>query len=140
MKLVKRLYELKQAGRLWNKLLDKTLADIGYKQSLTDSCVYFKTSSEGTAIVVTYVDDLLTTATNESLPDDFGDAMKSLELKRLGAAEHFLGMRIRYSEDAGYAIYQEQPIVEILQNMECNQLKQCVRRLWTSRRVEAHVR
>ena len=78
MKLVKSLYGLKKAGRLWNKLFDKTLADIGFKQLVTDSCVYFKTSSEGTAIVGTSVDDLLATATNEKLLDDFGDAMKSL--------------------------------------------------------------
>ena len=82
LKLVKSLYWLKQAGRLWNKRLDKTLADIGYKQSVTDSCVYFNTSSKGTEIVGTYVDDPLATATNEKMLDDFGDAMKSLELKR----------------------------------------------------------
>lgn len=51
LKLVKSLYGLKQAVRLREKLLDKTLADIGFKQSVTDSCVYSKTSSEGTAIV-----------------------------------------------------------------------------------------
>ena len=51
LKLVESLYGQKQAGRLFNKLLDKTLADIEYKQSFTDSCVYFNTSSKSTATV-----------------------------------------------------------------------------------------
>ena len=40
--------------------------------------------------------------------------MKSLKFKCLGAAEHFLGMRISYTDDAGYAIDQEQSIVKLL--------------------------
>lgn len=49
------------------------------------------------------MDDLLATATNEKLLNDFSEAIKLLQLKRLEAAEHFLGMRISYTDDAGYA-------------------------------------
>ena len=35
--LVKSLYELNQAGRLWNQLLHQTLLQAGFTQSVTDA-------------------------------------------------------------------------------------------------------
>jgi hypothetical protein len=114
LRLVKSLYGLKQAGRLWNKLLHETLTKIGFVQSVTDACVYCKTTHEGTVVVGTYVDDLLATATHERLLDEFGRDMAVLELKDLGPVENFLGMRIHYDEESGYSIDQEQTINELL--------------------------
>ena len=102
LRLIKSLYGLKQAGRLWNQLLDQTLNDAGFSQSATDACVYVKTTAEGTTVVGVYVDDLLATATSDELLDDFGEAMQSLELKCLGSVENFLGMRIGYDDLHGY--------------------------------------
>ncbi|KAE8895633.1 hypothetical protein PF005_g192 [Phytophthora fragariae] len=61
------LYGLKQAGRLWRKLLHKTLLGFGFSQCLTDSCVYVKIDEDGITVVGTWVDDLLVTATLESM-------------------------------------------------------------------------
>uniref|UniRef100_A0AAV1U6M1 Reverse transcriptase Ty1/copia-type domain-containing protein n=1 Tax=Peronospora matthiolae TaxID=2874970 RepID=A0AAV1U6M1_9STRA len=85
LRLIKSHYGLKQAGR--------------YSESKN---------------VRTCVDDFLAAATSEKLLDDFGIAKKSLELKCLGSAKHFLGMRISYTANAKYAIDQEQTIVELL--------------------------
>ena len=41
LKLKKNLYGQKQAGRVWNKHLGTKLASIGFKQSLTDKCVFY---------------------------------------------------------------------------------------------------
>uniref|UniRef100_A0AAV1TKB8 Reverse transcriptase Ty1/copia-type domain-containing protein n=1 Tax=Peronospora matthiolae TaxID=2874970 RepID=A0AAV1TKB8_9STRA len=101
LRLIKSLYGLKQTSRLWNQLLHKTLADIGDEQSMNHSYVYFKTNNEGTVILGTYGDDLLAAATSDKLLDDFSTTMKSLELKCLGPAKHFLGMWISYIADAG---------------------------------------
>ncbi|GMF44370.1 unnamed protein product [Phytophthora fragariaefolia] len=50
-------------------------------------------TEEGTTVVGTYVDDLLATATQDKLLDDFHRDMQSLELKCLGELENCLGMR-----------------------------------------------
>ena len=50
MRLVKSLYRLKQADRLWNKLLHETLLEIRSVQSVEDACVYYKYNEDGTIV------------------------------------------------------------------------------------------
>uniref|UniRef100_A0AAV1UJ88 Reverse transcriptase Ty1/copia-type domain-containing protein n=1 Tax=Peronospora matthiolae TaxID=2874970 RepID=A0AAV1UJ88_9STRA len=107
LRLIKSLYGLKQAGRLWNQLLDQTLNDAVFSQSVTEACVYVKTTAEGTTVVRVYVDDLLATATSDELLDAFGAAIQILELKCLGSVKNFLGMRIGYDDLHGYNVDQE---------------------------------
>jgi hypothetical protein len=42
VKLLKSLYGLKQAGELWNRLLNKQFCDLGYHRLAHDQCVYIK--------------------------------------------------------------------------------------------------
>ena len=49
--LKKSLYVLKQAGRLWGKLLDSKLRESGYQQCTTDMCLYFKYKGEMCTVV-----------------------------------------------------------------------------------------
>jgi hypothetical protein len=42
LKLRKNIYGTKQAGRVWNKHLDKGLTKLGYVASKIDPCVYYK--------------------------------------------------------------------------------------------------
>ena len=58
--LKKSLYVLKQAGRLWGKLLDSKLRQGRFQQFTTDMCLYYKYKGE---ICGVYVDDLLITGT-----------------------------------------------------------------------------
>ena len=112
--LERSLYGLKQAGRLWYHLLHATLTNIEYVQRITDTCLYFKSDSDGTARIGTYVDDLLVTGVSGQRVDDFFSQMTCLELKELGLAEKFLGMRVHYDSTSGYKIDQESTILELL--------------------------
>jgi hypothetical protein len=69
--LKKSLYDLKQAGRMWNKKLDKFLKDNGFKASVTDRCLYYKHGDNGLTIVGVYVDDLLVTGTTQDAAMSF---------------------------------------------------------------------
>lgn len=42
LEMKKSLFGLKQAGRLWSKLLHKKLTEIGLEQCLFDMCVYVR--------------------------------------------------------------------------------------------------
>jgi hypothetical protein len=45
LKLKKNIYGTKQAGRVWNKHLNKGLTKLGYVPSIIDPCVYYKGKS-----------------------------------------------------------------------------------------------
>jgi hypothetical protein len=113
--LLKGLYGLKQSGRLWNQLLDKTLLEAGYQRSLTDSCVYFKRDGENIVLIGVYVDDLLITATSDEVLEAAIQKLNVLDVKNLGPASKFLGMRVSQLNESGVALDQEQMIEEMLE-------------------------
>jgi hypothetical protein len=67
VKLLKSLYGLKQAGELWNKLINKQFCDLGFTRSAHDKCVYIKRnhSNKTVTIIVVYVDDILFTGNDQ---------------------------------------------------------------------------
>ncbi len=60
-KLNKSLYGLKQAPFLWNATVNEILINLGYTQSVSDPCVYFKyiTGVALPIIISVYVDDVM---------------------------------------------------------------------------------
>ena len=64
--LKKSLYRLKQAGRLWSKLLHSKLTELKFNQCTTDICIYVNRTDASVTVVGVFVDDLLVNGT----PDD----------------------------------------------------------------------
>ena len=64
-KLKKSLYGLKQSGRNWNSMLDEYFVEQGFKQSLTDTCVYTKHVDQSMCVVLVWVDDILVAANTD---------------------------------------------------------------------------
>jgi hypothetical protein len=106
LKLMKNLYGLKQAGRLWNQMLDEKLRALKYKQSSVDMCLYYRTDKTTVILVGIYVDDLLVTSNNLKLVDEFFEQMKAFDVKDLGKAEKFLGIKIESETAIGYSMSQ----------------------------------
>jgi hypothetical protein len=93
LKLMKNLYGLEQPGRLWHQMLDEKLRALKYNQSSVDMCLYYRTTKTTVILVSIYVDDLLVTSNNAKLIDEFFEEMKAFDVKDLGEAEKFLGIR-----------------------------------------------
>ncbi|POM64597.1 Hypothetical protein PHPALM_19845 [Phytophthora palmivora] len=85
LELKKALYGLKQVGRLWSKLLQQKLVNVGFEQNLTDIWVYYSPWQGVLIVVGVYVDAVLVTGTEQNALD--------LPVKDLGVASKFLGMR-----------------------------------------------
>jgi hypothetical protein len=58
--LLRVLYSLKQAPRLWQNTLHKALKSLDFEPLIIDSCVYI--NKETKILVVTYIDDFLVLA------------------------------------------------------------------------------
>ena len=95
-KLKKSLYGLKQSPRLWYQKFDAFMKTQGYARSNEDACLYTKTCSDGSSIMlILYVDDMLIVGKNKDELSLFKKNLsQTFDMKDLGDARHILGMRI----------------------------------------------
>jgi len=62
LKLNKALYGLKQSGRQWNETITSFLKSIGFKQLLSEPCMFAKINSGKTLCIIGfYADDMIIT-------------------------------------------------------------------------------
>jgi len=126
-RLRKTIYGLKQGSFAWNKKLDEALTNMNFVRSKVDQGVYIRKIENKIAIIATYVDDLLLITNDKNLKISIKeDLEKKFQMKDLGKASKFLGIRITRNRAKGLiAIDQTEYIDEILRrfNMtDCNQV------------------
>ena len=61
LKLMKAIYGLKQASRVWNETFDEFVRSIGFQVSAYDPCMYIMTVDGHCVLLLVYVDDVLVT-------------------------------------------------------------------------------
>ena len=67
LELVKAIYGLKQASRVWNETFDEFVCSIGFEVSAFDPCLYIKVVDGHCVLVLVYVDDVLVTGSSLEL-------------------------------------------------------------------------
>ena len=76
LKLKKALYGLKQAPRAWNSRIDKYFQYNGYVKCPNEHTLYSKTNKNRDILLdCLYVDDLIFTGNNQSMFEEFKEAM-----------------------------------------------------------------
>ena len=112
LQLEANLYGSKQAGHIWNKLLDCNLKEMGYKQSTVDQCMYLKEDS----IILVYVDDMLILSKEANLYEKLLEELKvrKFEVSDEGNLEEYLGVEFRRVEGNKISMSQPQVIQSIL--------------------------
>ena len=98
-KLIKSIYGLKQAGRVWYELMADTLRrKLGFERIHSDARVYILRRQGGNQtkiILILYIDDLLLMGNNLSLISKIKKKLgEAYHMKGLGAAQSYLGIRI----------------------------------------------
>ncbi|SGZ03881.1 BQ5605_C032g11027 [Microbotryum silenes-dioicae] len=116
LRLRRSIYGLKQAGRIWNRHIDTSLRNLGYKATGTDHCIYSRIDDQQRPhYIALYVDDLLIVSPHL---DEIERVICGLEqrygVKRLGPAEYILGIQIRRLDDGSIALSQERYIMDVL--------------------------
>lgn len=96
-KLLRSLYELKQAGRQWNQELSGRLQNFGFTQSSVDHCLFTKRETKTFTALLVYVDDLLITGNDdEEIKSVKGYLHRIFRVKDLGEARYFLRLEITW--------------------------------------------
>ena len=98
-KLIKSIYGLKQARRVWYELMADTLRrKLGFERIHSDAGVYVRRQRGGNQteiILIFYVDDLLLMGNDLSMINKIKKKLgEAYHMKDLGAAQSYLGIRI----------------------------------------------
>ena len=94
-KLKKSLYGLKQSARQWNKKLNSTLFNLGFKRLESDRSIYVFVKDGVLLIIPVFIDDITLASNSQS---KINNTIKELELhfklRNLGPSSWLLGMKI----------------------------------------------
>jgi hypothetical protein len=115
-KLIRAIYGLRQAGNAWNRELNAAMKEIGFIQLKSDPCCYIRRQGEDFEILLVWVDDIISIASNDSRNDiveqDLGG---KFEIKALGRPKMLLGMGINQNPtDNSIKIFQTAYIDSLL--------------------------
>jgi hypothetical protein len=115
-KLLKSLYGLKQASRMWYEKLTSLLILEGYTQSTADYSLFTLTTDQHFTALLVYVDDIILAGT--SLPEF--DRIKHIldakfKIKDLGSLKYFLGLEVAQSRE-GISISQRKYCLDLLKD------------------------
>ncbi|CAI7878084.1 unnamed protein product [Closterium sp. NIES-53] len=101
--LLKSLYGIKQAPRLWQQYLHARLIRIGFKQLPHDQGMYRLTKGSDYVLLIVYVDDLLYIGSTDGIATWFeGELQKDLTITVSSTVTQYLGLNIREEENAIY--------------------------------------
>jgi hypothetical protein len=94
VQILKSLYGLKQAARMWYLLVSDYLKEIGFSPMAVDPTIFRHTESG--VIIGVHVDDFMITGGHEIAIEKVKENLKArFEMKDLGEAENILGIRIQ---------------------------------------------
>ncbi|CAI7757611.1 unnamed protein product [Closterium sp. NIES-54] len=101
--LLKSLYGIKQASRLWQQYLHDRLTRIGFRQLPHDQGMYRLTKGDDYILLIVYVDDLLYIGSTDNVTIWFeGELQRDLTLTVSSTVTQYLGLNIQEEEGAIY--------------------------------------
>jgi hypothetical protein len=115
-KLLKSLYGLKQASRMWYEKLTSLLIAEGYKQSTADYSLFALTSGQHFTALLVYVDVIILAGTSIDEFTRINHILDSnFKIKDLGSLKYFLGLEVAQSRE-GISISQRKYCLDLLKD------------------------
>lgn len=95
MRLMKSIYGMKQASRIWNQTFHNAISEWGFEHMECKWCIYRHTSPTGTIIFTVHVDDIIVAGSTSEENDRFRDLLKTKwEITELSEPTLALGIAI----------------------------------------------
>jgi hypothetical protein len=116
LRLIKALYGLKQAPHEWNETINSFMEELGWKPTLSDSCVYVKCATSGRLMFLClYVDDTIVSFHVGDKVEWFKDKdaiAKKFAIKDLGECNWILNMKVTRNRSTRRIHLSQQAYVE----------------------------
>uniref|UniRef100_A0AAV1TB20 Reverse transcriptase Ty1/copia-type domain-containing protein n=1 Tax=Peronospora matthiolae TaxID=2874970 RepID=A0AAV1TB20_9STRA len=124
LELVKAIYGLKQASRVWNETFDEFVCFIGFEVSAFDPCLYIKIVDGHCVLVLVYVDDVLVTGSSlESIAQTKADLKTRFEMTDSGKCTFVLGIEVVDESDGSVTMCQRRYVNDILERFGMDECK-----------------
>jgi hypothetical protein len=121
-RLLKSLYDLKQAPKQWHEKFEKTLTSVGFAVNEADTCVYYRYGGGKGVILCLYVDNILIFGTSiDEINDVKSFLSQNFDMKDLGEADVILNIKLNKGED-GITLLQSHYVEKVLNRfgyMDC---------------------
>ncbi|KAG2962578.1 Retrovirus-related Pol polyprotein from transposon TNT 1-94 [Phytophthora cactorum] len=127
LELVKAIYGLKQASRVWNETFDELVCSIGFQVSAFDPCLYIKVVEGHCVFVLVYVDDVLITGSSPELISRTKNDLKTrFEMTDSGKCAFVLGIELVDGPDGSVTMCQRRYVDDILKRFGMDECKAVV--------------
>nr|GEX07015.1 putative ribonuclease H-like domain-containing protein [Tanacetum cinerariifolium] len=122
-KVVKALYGLHQALRVWYETLAKYLLGNRFHKGKIDQTIFIKRQNEDILLVQVYVDDIIFGYTKKELCNEFERLMKDrFQMSSMRELTFFIGLQVKQKED-GIFISQLKYVTEVLRKFNLSDIK-----------------
>ena len=117
LKLICNVYGQKQAGRVWNKYMDKGMCEISFTPSKFNPCLYY----HGSVIFLIYIDDCIVFSLEDRAIDqvvtDLCACSQHFTVDDQGDIGDFLGIQVQKQDDGSIKLSQLQLIESIIKDL-----------------------
>ena len=124
LELVKAIYGLKQASRVWNETFDEFVCAIGFQASSLDPCLYITIVEGQCVLLLVYVDDVLIAGSPcELIARTKTDLKTRFEMTDSGKCAFVLGIELLDGADGSVTLCQRRYVDDILKRFGMNDCK-----------------
>nr|GEX42545.1 putative ribonuclease H-like domain-containing protein [Tanacetum cinerariifolium] len=122
-KVIKALYGLHQALRVWYEILSTYLLDNGFQIGKIDKTLFIKMHKGDILLVQVYMDDIIFGLTKKELCNAFERLMhEKFQMSSIGELTFFLGLQVKQKKD-GIFISHDKYVGEILKKFRFTKFK-----------------
>ncbi|GJZ47050.1 ribonuclease H-like domain-containing protein [Tanacetum coccineum] len=123
--LQRSLYGLKQTPRAWVQRFASYITRVGFSYSRCDSSLFIYRQGTDTAYLLLYVDDIVLTASFESLLQQIIRSLhQEFAMTDLGPLNYFLGISVKH-DSSGLFLSQKKYAIEILDRAHMDNCNPC---------------
>ncbi|CAH0519354.1 unnamed protein product [Peronospora belbahrii] len=127
LELVKAIYGLKQASRVWNEIFDEFVRSIGFQVSAFDPCLYIMVVDGHCVLLLVYVVDVLVTGSSiDLIAQTKSDLKMRYEMTDSGKCTFVLGIELIDGPDGSVTMCQRRYVDDILKRFGMSECKAAI--------------